>query len=252
MCKFANIINSKCMKNNQQLKNAALDALHGKWGKAVLVTVLFTLVTSAICGYSTYEMMKFMDFMNENSAQNVFALIQNPEFQALAQHNNGASNLTTLLNILIIMPLMVGYANAMRRLLVFNDGEILANTVHLAFHNYWHKVWGILWMNILIVLWSMLLIIPGIIKALSYSMTPYILEENSELTAAEAIHRSRLMMHGHKFDLFWLYLSFLGWFIVCCFTLGIGFLWLQPYMQTTHAAFYEEVKEEYALNGGLD
>ena len=107
-------------------------------------------------------------------------------------------------------------------------------------------------MTIMVFLWSLLLIIPGIIKWFSYAMTPFILEENPELSASEAIHRSRMMMRGHKFDLFYLYLSFIGWFILCILTAGIGFLWLGPYVDTALAAFYEEVKADYALNGGLD
>ena len=59
------------------------------------------------------------------------------------------------------------------------------------------------------------------------------------------------MMKGHKFDLFWLFLSFIGWFILAFFTLGIGFLWLVPYVQTSVAGFYEDVKADYEANGGL-
>ena len=59
------------------------------------------------------------------------------------------------------------------------------------------------------------------------------------------------MMKGHKFDLFWLYLSFIGWGILCIFTLGIGLLWLVPYMQTAQSSFYEDVKADYEANGGL-
>lgn len=82
-------------------------------------------------------------------------------------------------------------------------------------------------------------------------MTPFILEENPELTAGEAIDRSRFMMRGHKFDLFWLQLSFIGWFFLSVLTAGIGLLWLEPYYRTSLAAFYEEVKADYALHGGL-
>jgi len=89
------------------------------------------------------------------------------------------------------------------------------------------------------------------VKAFSYAMTPYILEEHPELSAGEAIDHSRAMMKGHKFDLFWLYLSFIGWILLSIFTLGIGLLWLAPYMQTATAAFYEDVKADYELNGGL-
>lgn len=97
----------------------------------------------------------------------------------------------------------------------------------------------------------LLFIIPGIVKSFSYAMTPYILEENPELSANEAIDRSRAMMKGHKFDLFWLYLSFIGWILLSILTLGIGLLWLAPYMQTATAAFYEDVKADYERNGGL-
>jgi len=83
-------------------------------------------------------------------------------------------------------------------------------------------------------------------------MTPYILDENPDLGPSEAIHRSRLMMKGHKFDLFWLWLSFIGWGILNLFTFGIGSFWLMPYMYTSTAAFYQEVKADYEINGGLD
>jgi uncharacterized membrane protein len=83
---------------------------------------------------------------------------------------------------------------------------------------------------------------------LAYSLTPYILKDYPELSANQAINLSMKMMKGHKFDLFWLFLSFIGWSILCIFTLGIGYLWLMPYMMTTMAAFYQEVKAEYINN----
>jgi uncharacterized membrane protein len=95
-----------------------------------------------------------------------------------------------------------------------------------------------------VALWSLLLIIPGIIAALSYSMTFYILADNPELTASEAITKSKIMMFGHKTELFWLYLSFIGWAILCLLTAGIGFFWLLPYIYTSTAIFYENIKEE--------
>lgn len=95
-----------------------------------------------------------------------------------------------------------------------------------------------------VALWSLLLIIPGIIAALSYSMTFYILADNPDLTASEAITKSKIMMFGHKTELFWLYLSFIGWAILCLLTAGIGFFWLLPYIYTSTAIFYENLKEE--------
>jgi len=92
-----------------------------------------------------------------------------------------------------------------------------------------------------IFLWSLLFVIPGIIASYSYAMTGYILAEHPELTASEAIERSKEMMSGNRLRLFCLQFSFIGWGILCSFTLGIGNLWLIPYRQTAEAAFYREI-----------
>ena len=76
-------------------------------------------------------------------------------------------------------------------------------------------------------------------------MTPFILVDNPELSANEAINLSKKMMKGHKFDLFWLELSFIGWILLGLLTLGIGYFWLMPYMYTSIAGFYQDVKADY-------
>lgn len=95
--------------------------------------------------------------------------------------------------------------------------------------------------NLFTALWSLLLIIPGIVKSLSYAMTPYILVDHPELTAKQAIEASKTMMDGYKGDLFMLELSFIGWDILNLLTLGIGSFWLSPYKEATYAAFYREL-----------
>ena len=92
-----------------------------------------------------------------------------------------------------------------------------------------------------VVLWSLLLIIPGIIKGLSYAMTPFILEDHPELTASQAIRRSMELMDGHKGELFLLELTFIGWELLNILTLGIGSLWLNPYKNAACAVFYREL-----------
>lgn len=92
-------------------------------------------------------------------------------------------------------------------------------------------------------LWGLLLIVPGIIAALSYAMTPFILEEHPELTASEAIARSKALMDGHKMDLFILHLTFLGWDILCALTANIGNLFLNPYKNAAYAVFYREISQ---------
>jgi uncharacterized membrane protein len=99
--------------------------------------------------------------------------------------------------------------------------------------------------NFYILLWTLLLIIPGIIAELAYKMTPYIMAENPNMGANEAITLSKKMMKGNKENLFYLYLTFIGWSLLCLLTLGIGFLWLLPYMSVTEAAFYRDVSQKY-------
>ena len=96
--------------------------------------------------------------------------------------------------------------------------------------------------NVFIVLWSMLFVIPGLVKTYSYAMTFYILRDNPDLPANDAITESRRMMNGNKLRLFCLHLSFIGWLILSAFTFGILLLWVIPYMQTAQAAFYESLK----------
>lgn len=99
-------------------------------------------------------------------------------------------------------------------------------------------------------LWSLLFIIPGIIASISYTMTPYILSENTDLSVSEAINISKDMMMGNKWRYFCLDLSFIGWAILCAFTFGIGYLWLIPYKNAAKAAFYREISDSY--NGRKD
>lgn len=98
--------------------------------------------------------------------------------------------------------------------------------------------------SIFIFLWTLLLIIPGIIASLRYSMAYFIMNDNPGMTAVEAIQTSKTMMEGHKADLFVLSLSFIGWILLAVLTLGIGFLWLIPYMATSIAAFYQNIKDD--------
>lgn len=93
-------------------------------------------------------------------------------------------------------------------------------------------------------LWTLLFIIPGIVKSYAYAMTPFIMAENPDMTASEAITASKNMMKGHKGELFWLDLTFIGWGMLCVLTLGIGYLFLNPYTNAARAAFYRYVSRE--------
>jgi len=94
-------------------------------------------------------------------------------------------------------------------------------------------------------LWTLLFIFPGIYAAYGYAMTPYILAENPEMGANEAIAKSKELMNGNRWRLFCLEISFIGWSLLCVLlTLGIGVFWLKPYMETSFAAFYREISAE--------
>jgi uncharacterized membrane protein len=103
--------------------------------------------------------------------------------------------------------------------------------------------------TVFIVLWSCLLVIPGIVKAFSYSMAVFILRDNPDMGASDAITASRRMMNGHKAELFALYVGFIGWALLCLFTCGIGYLWLKPYVSASVANFYEELKKIPVVEG---
>ena len=97
-------------------------------------------------------------------------------------------------------------------------------------------------------------LIPGVIAALSYSMTFYILADDQFISASDALKKSKSMMDGRKMDLFLMSLSFIGWALLCILTLGIGLLWLIPYINVSSAKFYQELKgeeETSSSNSGL-
>lgn len=87
------------------------------------------------------------------------------------------------------------------------------------------------------------LIVPGIILSYSYSMATFIMADNPYLTTTEVLRESRMLMKGNKLRLFCLHLSFIGYILLCILTLGIGFIWLTPYMNATYAAFYRQIKQ---------
>lgn len=97
---------------------------------------------------------------------------------------------------------------------------------------------------IFVFLWSLLFVIPGIVKAFSYSMAPYILADHPEMSGSDAITASKKLMNGKKWKLFCLNLSFIGWYLLCVVTFGIATLFVMPYVNAATAAFYESIKDE--------
>lgn len=155
----------------------------------------------------------------------------------------GAKSLS-FLSIFVLGPLSYGYyvsfLNSKR------TGEVVRiENLFDGFKDYARVFLTNLLQSIYIVLWTLLLIVPGIIKSISYSQTFFVLKDNPELKNNAAIERSMAMMEGHKMEYFCLILSFIGWLLLGILSLGIGLLWVNPYIATATAHFYEYVKEDY-------
>ncbi|WP_231869907.1 DUF975 family protein [Paenibacillus riograndensis] len=144
-------------------------------------------------------------------------------------------------HILIGSPLTVG---SMRYFKQSAEGEVRMGNIGYAFNKdrYWAIVLTMLWRGFLNFLWFLLLIIPGIVKSYAYSQVPYILADNPNIGYNRAVELSKQMTHGHKFRMFVLDLSFLGWILLGLLALGIGVLFVQPYINATKAELYLELR----------
>lgn len=150
-----------------------------------------------------------------------------------------------LVSIVVCLPISWGLYIMFYQL--YRERKLPAlETLFIGFQDFGRILGTMFLMQLYIFLWTLLLVVPGIIKTCSYAMTPYILREHPELSYNAAIEKSMAMMNGHKMKFFLLYLSFIGWAILCLLTLGIGYLFLIPYMNTSVAAFYEDLKANAA------
>lgn len=143
-------------------------------------------------------------------------------------------------------PLMLGWA--MWSLAVNRKQDFDYNKIFEGFNNFGNSLVTYLLMIVFIILWTLLLIIPGIIKALAYSQTFYVLADEPDIKPMEALRQSEAMMKGNKTKYFLLLLVFGLLSILCVLTLGIGFLFLVPLMQVTFAKFYQELKGDEPEN----
>jgi uncharacterized membrane protein len=172
----------------------------------------------------------------------------------------GSSDLQALLPItgvwsvimlLIVPPLNVGEAWCFLK--IYRGMPTQASELFVGFKNYAHNLGGILWRSLFTFLWSCLFVIPGIVKAIAYSFTPYILQEYPNLAATDAIKVSMMMTKGHKGEIFVMYLSFIGWWFLSVITCGIvGIFYMAPYYATSLAGLYEGYKTRAFEMGKID
>ena len=199
------------MTTSSELRARARSSLKGNWGRAILLFVLMGLIIGA-----PDIILSSID----KTVQFAFVLI-------------------------VSGPIMFGMSSAF--LALADNQRPSVSTLFIGFNRFGTTFLLYVLMMIFVYLWMLLLIIPGIIAALRYSQAYYILRDNPEISALEAIRRSKEMMKGHKGRLFMLYLSFIGWWLLGILTLGIGFLWLCPYVYTAQAHFYLDLSNRSTI-----
>lgn len=124
---------------------------------------------------------------------------------------------------------------------LYNNESIEIGNIFDGFYRFWGAFKVLFFIGLFTFLWSLLFIIPGVIKAYSYSMALYIYAENPEMGALDAIKKSQEMMDGHKMDLFVLELSFIGWALLSTITFGLVGIYVTPYMIATFTNFYKTI-----------
>ena len=202
------------MSNTQTYKNRALASLEGKWGKAVVATLIYFIFEIGISETITLPM---------------------GNDQVLSASTSGIWTL-------ICLPLNWGFAVFFLNLI--RNEELHYGQLFDGYKDFLRIFLAEFLTTLAIVIGLCLLIVPGIMLGAGLLMTDFILKDDKEISAIDAMMKSLKMTNGHKVDLVVLFLSFLGWMLLSLLTLGLGFLLLQPYMQTTLAHYYEDLKAE--------
>jgi len=205
------------MGTSQDYKNRALANLEGKWGTAAIASLIFFVIYEGVSYAFTMPMGNNMTM------------------------SYSTQGLWTLLCLPLSWGFVIYFLNLIR------NEDIRYERLFDGYKDFVRLFLAGFLVNLAVFIGILLFIVPGIIIAMMFSQTEYILKDDKEISAADAIMKSMRMMEGHKAELFWLIFSFIGWFILACLTLGIGFLFLAPYFNTTMAHYYEDLKAEQAF-----
>lgn len=213
-------------------KFIAKNALQDKWPNAILVTFVAALLGGLVAG-SNVDLTFGLDAED---------LRQMPDFVvAYIQFVIPFALLMGLAQLILGGAIELGYCRYLLKLYDGQDADLgdLFSEMDRLFEGFCLAFLR----GLFVFLWSLLFIIPGIIAAYRYAMAPFILSEKPYISALDAINESKEMMQGRKMELFVLDLSFIGWSLLAALTLGIGSLWLNPYMSMTKACFYRELPQ---------
>ena len=206
---------------NVDLMRQARESLKDKWGLAIGTFAVYLLIFMVLQGPS---------ILSHLTKLFIFPI--------------GLIGLTGITAFIIGGPMEVGIS--IFSLSISRNQEASLGQLFLGFIKFGRCFTAYLLVALFTLFWALLLIIPGIIASISYSMTFFIIADENSIGAIDAIDKSKKMMDGYKWKYFCLCFRFLGWGILCLFTLGIGFLWLVPYMHVSTAKFYDDVKIQLA------
>lgn len=227
------------MPSSSEFRRRAREALRGKWPIAALVSFVATLL-GATASSGSFD-IDLSELENNELLQSADPIVQEwiqiliPILLIVA----GVATLVGIAQFLLAGMVSLGYS---RFTLDVNDGkEAEFSTLFSQFDRFKEGFIMHLLMNIFIALWSLLFVIPGIVKTYAYAMTPYILAENPQFSPKEAITKSRQLMDGHKGELFCLELSFIGWSLLACLAPVVGGAFVTAYSQVSRAAFYRHI-----------
>lgn len=238
---------------SRDYRSTARGALRGHWGTSILVAVAAVLLgangnplmsassstassSNTSSGMSTQEAWSQMEAVPPFIIGIAIAILSAAVIYALVTLILGGAVKLGLVNYNIDL---ITKRNAPAFSTLFSRFSIFGKAFLLHFM-----------INLFISLWTILLVIPGIVASYRYAMAPYLLAENPELGVMEAISLSKQMMKGNKWRLFKLYFSFFGWCILGVLTFCIGFLWITPYVYASEAAFFLDVSGKGAQNAG--
>lgn len=209
------------MRKSSEYRAMSRDTLQNNWNKSALATLIICVIAY------------------------VFGIGNSCIPQDIIWLHSILSIVELLVMILIIMPLQYGFDNAMLSLVRHEEKEPTNEMFHYFQQDYSRSTPTLLLGGLAAIgLGLVTLLIGTIILSYAYAMVPYLLRDNPALSGTDALKKSREMMRGHKWDLFVLDLTFIGWSLLACLTLGIGFLWLRPYTSTARAHFYEDLRTE--------
>ena len=207
------------MKVSADYRMLALDALRGKWKTAVLTGIAASALGATIVSSSNSAVS------NSNQAKDIhFELFSQPNGGRLLAVLLAGIVLWAVLQLIVGGAVQLGYAHFNLNLVDGKDAAI--SDLFSQKGRLWDGFCIKFLQGLYIALWSLLLVIPGIVKTYSYAMTPYIMSEHPSLTANEAITESRRIMNGNKWRLFCLDFSFIGWELLCVIPMLVGFSWV--------------------------